>query len=94
VTKILYTKRTPTKKFYIVDGGMSDLIRPSLYEAYHNIMPVKMPESASADPRRRMSSAICESGDFLGHDRLLRALKEARSRGHGRARTAFDVEQL
>lgn len=72
VTKVIYTKRTPRKKFVIVDSGMNDLIRPSLYEAYHKIVPVKVGES-SAETAERVDivGPICESGDFLGKDRYL-----------------------
>jgi len=68
----VYTKRTPRKKFVIVDSGMSDLIRPSLYEAYHKIVPVAVDESSSSNPERvDIVGPICESGDFLGKDRFL-----------------------
>ena len=72
VTKVLYNKRTPRKKFVIVDGAMSDLIRPSLYEAYHKIVPVS-PKLDSSDTAEKVDvvGPICESGDFLGKDRLL-----------------------
>lgn len=72
VTRVVYTKRTPRKKFIIVDSGMSDLIRPSLYEAYHKIVPVQVDEDSSRTSERvDVVGPICESGDFLGKDRLL-----------------------
>jgi len=72
VTRVIYTKRTPRKKFIIVDSGMSDLIRPSLYEAYHKIVPVKVAENSSETCEKvDIVGPICESGDFLGKDRLL-----------------------
>ena len=72
VTKVLYTKRTPRKTFVIVDGGMSDLIRPSLYEAYHKIVPVSVGEDASSTAEKvDIVGPICETGDFLGKDRYL-----------------------
>jgi diaminopimelate decarboxylase len=72
VTKVLYTKRTPRKTFIIVDGAMSDLIRPSLYEAYHKIVPVRvMGDSSSTAERVDVVGPICETGDFLGKDRYL-----------------------
>lgn len=72
VTKVIYTKRTPRKKFVIVDSGMSDLIRPSLYEAYHKIVPVKVDETSSEGAEKvDVVGPICESGDFLGKERLL-----------------------
>lgn len=72
VTKVVYTKRTPRKKFVIVDSGMSDFIRPSLYEAYHKIVPVKLRQDSSDTAEKvDVVGPICESGDFLGKDRLL-----------------------
>ena len=72
VTKVLYTKITPRNTFVIVDGGMSDLIRPSLYTAYHKIVPVKVrQDSAQTCEKVDVVGPICESGDFLGKDRLL-----------------------
>ncbi|MFH0764627.1 MAG: diaminopimelate decarboxylase [Candidatus Omnitrophota bacterium] len=72
VTKVVYNKRTPRKKFVIVDGGMSDLLRPSLYEAYHKIVPVSLREDSSDTAEKAdVVGPICESGDFLGKDRLI-----------------------
>ncbi|MDD5422237.1 MAG: diaminopimelate decarboxylase [Candidatus Omnitrophica bacterium] len=72
VTKVLYTKRTPRKKFVIVDSGMSDLIRPSLYEAYHKIVPVKVrADSSETAEKVEVVGPICETGDFLGKNRFL-----------------------
>lgn len=72
VTKVLYTKSTPHNKFLIVDSGMSDLIRPSLYTAYHKIVPVKVAlDSADTSEKVDVVGPICESGDFLGKDRFL-----------------------
>jgi diaminopimelate decarboxylase len=69
VTKVLYTKEGAEKNFVVVDAGMSDLIRPSLYEAYHEIRPVKRVERT---PRVvDVVGPICESGDFLAQDREL-----------------------
>lgn len=72
VTKVLYTKITPRNTFVIVDSGMSDLIRPSLYTAYHKIVPVKVEQdSAQTCEKVDIVGPICESGDFLGKDRFL-----------------------
>jgi len=69
VARVLYRKRTPDKQFVITDAGMNDLLRPSLYHAYHEIKPV------SADKRPRIVAdvvgPICESSDFLATDRKL-----------------------
>jgi diaminopimelate decarboxylase len=71
VTRVLYLKRGETKSFVIVDAAMNDLIRPTLYEAHHDIRPVH-----EADPGARRMVAdvvgpVCESGDFLALDRDL-----------------------
>ncbi len=67
LTKVLYLKTGEVKNFVIVDAGMNDLIRPSLYEAHHEILPVekRAGESFTAD----IVGPICESGDFLAKDR-------------------------
>ena len=78
VTRIQYIKETPSKNFAIVDAGMNDLIRPSLYEAYHEILPVKS-SSYSCSKEIRVFDVvgpICESGDFLGKDRKFISLRE------------------
>ncbi len=69
VTSVLYFKDNGVKKFFIVDGSMSEFIRPSLYSAYHRIIPVK--EIAAKKIRVDVVGPVCESGDFLGKDRLL-----------------------
>jgi diaminopimelate decarboxylase len=77
ITKVIYNKRTPSKKFAIIDGGMSDLIRPSLYEAYHKIVPVKMdPGSTVTSEKMDIVGPICESSDFLGKDRVIPHLNQ------------------
>ena len=69
VSEVLYTKGTDDKNFVIVDAGMNDLIRPSLYGSYHHIQPViqKEREIFSAD----VVGPICESGDFLAKNRVV-----------------------
>ena len=63
LTRVLYEKRNGNKRFVIVDGAMNDLLRPSLYNAYHKIEAVqKDGEKSSAD----VVGPVCESGDFLG----------------------------
>ncbi|MEJ2496331.1 MAG: diaminopimelate decarboxylase [Sulfurovaceae bacterium] len=63
LTKVLYEKRNDQKRFVIVDGAMNDLIRPSLYNAYHKIEAInKTGESSPAD----VVGPVCESGDFFG----------------------------
>lgn len=68
VTSALYHKESGDKRFLIVDAGMNDLIRPSLYEAYHEIKPVVEPVAAGTAVFD-IVGPICESGDFLAKDR-------------------------
>lgn len=75
VTKVIYLKDTSVKRFVIVDAGMNDLMRPSLYEAYHEIFPlVKSPDKIPATKNQKRSDVvgpICESSDFLAKNREL-----------------------
>jgi len=64
ITKTIYRKKGVTKRFLIVDAGMNDLIRPSLYGAYHRIIPVKEP-SLHSSQKVSIVGPICESGDFF-----------------------------
>jgi diaminopimelate decarboxylase len=74
VTRVLYTKENEGKKFIVVDAGMNDLIRPSLYDSFHLIQPVirREREEITAD----VVGPICESGDFLAKARKLPALAQ------------------
>jgi len=74
ITKMLYVKQTAGKTFYIVDGAMNDLVRPSLYNAYHDIVPVEQKKRKTKVVD--VVGPICESGDFLAKDRELQGLKE------------------
>lgn len=69
LTRLTYVKQSGSKTFYIVDAGMGELIRPSLYEAYHRIAPVK----GSQKPKQAVDvvGPICESGDFFAKGRKL-----------------------
>jgi diaminopimelate decarboxylase len=69
VTKVLYEKMNGAKKFLVVDGGMNDLIRPSLYSAYHAIRPVVQQANSQTETSVDVVGPICESGDFLAQDR-------------------------
>lgn len=75
VTKALYLKEGEAKSFVIVDAAMNDLIRPSLYGAYHEIRPVL--EAAGHRPKHQVDvvGPVCESGDFLAKDRSLAEVK-------------------
>ncbi len=69
LTKVEYLKHTESKNFAIVDAAMNDLMRPALYDAYHNIVAVNPRDGASST--YEIVGPVCESGDFLGHDRAL-----------------------
>ncbi len=71
VTRVLYLKRGEAKTFVIVDAGMNDLVRPTLYDAHHDIRPVR--EAAAGAPRvvADVVGPVCESGDFIALDRSL-----------------------
>jgi diaminopimelate decarboxylase len=73
LTTVEYLKHGETKNFAIVDAAMNDLMRPALYDAWHDILPVKT--SADAEQVYEVVGPVCESGDFLGHDRSL-AIKQ------------------
>jgi diaminopimelate decarboxylase len=75
VTSALYHKDGGAKRFLIVDAGMNDLIRPSLYEAYHDIRPVVEPANA-AEAVFDVVGPICESGDFLAKDRTMPEIRQ------------------
>ena len=69
LTKVEYLKHTETKNFAIVDAAMNDLMRPALYDAYHAIEAVQ-PHNGNTH-NYEIVGPVCESGDFLGHDREL-----------------------
>ena len=75
LTKVLYEKRGSAKIFKIVDAGMNDLIRPTLYEGWHQIVPLKQPANATVE-KVDVVGPICESGDFLAQNRELPLVKE------------------
>ena len=69
VTRVLYLKRGEAKSFAIVDAAMNDLIRPTLYEAFHEILPVAEPSPGSRRIIADVVGPVCESGDFLALSR-------------------------
>jgi diaminopimelate decarboxylase len=70
VTRVLYRKPGPEKSFIIVDAGMNDLLRPSLYDAYHEVVPVASGHSETPI-QADVVGPICETGDFLARDRAI-----------------------
>jgi diaminopimelate decarboxylase len=75
LTRVRYLKETGRKKFAIVDAGMNDLIRPALYEAYHEIVPVAQPSTSRQD-KIDIVGPVCESGDFLALEREMPPLRQ------------------
>ncbi|HEV8522975.1 MAG TPA: diaminopimelate decarboxylase [Terriglobales bacterium] len=79
LTRVLYLKRNGDKRFVVLDAGMNDLIRPALYNAYHEIVPAKLPagdqRSTSAD-LFDIVGPVCETGDFFARDRRLPQVAE------------------
>jgi diaminopimelate decarboxylase len=71
VTRVLYVKRAETKTFIIVDAAMNDLIRPTLYDAHHDIIAVREPIWGASRIVADVVGPVCESGDFLALDREL-----------------------
>ena len=75
VTEVIYVKKGTTKTFVVVDAAMNDLIRPTLYDAHHDIRPVRQ---APADAPRMVADVVggvCETGDYLALDRSLPPLR-------------------
>jgi diaminopimelate decarboxylase len=71
LTRVLYLKRGETKTFVIVDAAMNDLIRPTLYEAHHDVRPVREADPGTPRIVADVVGPVCESGDFLALDRDL-----------------------
>jgi diaminopimelate decarboxylase len=76
VTRVLYLKRNGNKRFTIVDAAMNDLIRPSLYQARHEITPVNLVKGRSERVQSDIAGPVCESGDFLARDAMLPAVAQ------------------
>ena len=73
VTKVIYLKESYSKRFIIVDAAMNDLIRPALYDAYHNIVPLRRTRFSGKIKPADVVGPVCESGDFLGKNRSIYA---------------------
>ncbi len=71
LTRTLYSKENGGKRFLVVDAAMNDLIRPSLYGAHHEIVPVTPRKASAKDGVQDVVGPICETGDFFGRDREL-----------------------
>ncbi len=73
VTRVIYVKRGEAKTFVIVDAAMNDLIRPTLYEAHHDIRPVREPAAGAPRIVADVVGPVCETGDYLALDRDMAA---------------------
>jgi diaminopimelate decarboxylase len=69
VTRVLFEKRSPKKRFVVVDAAMTELVRPALYQAYHAIEPILDPNGAESPAD--VVGPVCETGDFLARDRAM-----------------------
>jgi diaminopimelate decarboxylase len=71
ISRVLYRKKGGDKEFVVVDAAMNDLIRPALYDAHHEILPLRATANASCALRADVVGPVCESGDFLAQDRQM-----------------------
>jgi diaminopimelate decarboxylase len=71
VARVIYVKRGDAKNFVIIDAAMNDLIRPTLYEAHHDILPVRQPAPSTPAIVADVVGPVCESGDYLALDRSM-----------------------
>lgn len=76
LTRVLYHKSNNSKKFLIVDAAMTDLLRPALYDAFHEIVPVVRDASAAEHELYDVVGPVCETGDFFARDREMPPLKD------------------
>jgi diaminopimelate decarboxylase len=76
LTGVLYRKTNNSKKFLITDAGMTDLLRPSLYNAFHEIVPVSVRGESGAHETVDIVGPVCETGDFFARDRELPIVEE------------------
>jgi diaminopimelate decarboxylase len=75
VTRVIYVKQGQGRQFTIVDAAMNDLIRPTLYEAHHDVWPVAEPQGVHDLVAQDLVGPVCETGDYLALDRPLPAFK-------------------
>ena len=71
VSRVIYVKQGEAKTFLIIDAGMNDLIRPALYDAHHEIVPVEEPAPDAARVRYDVVGPVCETSDLFAADRDL-----------------------
>ena len=71
VSRVIYVKPGEAKNFVIIDAAMNDLIRPTLYEAHHDILPVREPAKGAQTITADVVGPVCETGDYLALDRTM-----------------------
>jgi diaminopimelate decarboxylase len=76
VARVLYVKQSGQRRFIILDAAMNDLVRPALYDAWHEVLPVRQPAPGAARAPADLVGPVCESGDTFAVDRELPPLKE------------------
>ncbi|MCO5091403.1 diaminopimelate decarboxylase [Bosea sp. (in: a-proteobacteria)] len=76
LTRVLHLNQRPMKRFLVVDAAMNDLVRPAMYEAYHEIWPVKEPAPDAAEVAYDVVGPICETGDTFTTGRVLPVMKQ------------------
>ena len=76
LTRVLYRKHNHGKQFVVVDAAMNDLLRPSLYDAYHEIVPVALRKGSASPEKVDVVGPICETGDFFARDRVIPSEQE------------------
>jgi diaminopimelate decarboxylase len=75
LSRVIYVKRGETRKFLIIDAGMNDLIRPALYDAHHEIVPVRLPEAGEPLESYDIVGPVCETADLFARDRAMPRLE-------------------
>jgi len=76
LTRVLYRKRNNGKQFVVVDAAMNDLLRPSLYDAYHEIVPLVLRKGSATTEKVDVVGPVCETGDFFARDRVIQSEQE------------------
>lgn len=76
LTRVLYRKQNNSKHFVVVDAAMNDLLRPSLYHAYHEIVPVVLRKETASMEKVDIVGPVCETGDFFARDRIVPVAQE------------------